>query len=340
MCSLHRTSYLHLKIFVMILKRLLAFVFVFVVHNAYANDSLSLASPSHVIEVSIYHQPDGQVQYGVYYKRKLFIKPSGLAIRLKNPDVLLNKFDLVKSGQREFNETWKPVWGEVGSIKNNYQELTLQFKDKSGSGILLNIIFRAFDDGIGFRYEFPQQEKLNHFIVADEMTQFSLGADHTVFWIPGDFDTNEFKYNHTKLSEVDASSSAMSQEIAAKTFFDKNAVQTPLMMKTAEGLYINIHEAALVNYPAMDLVIDKSSFGLSSHLVPDAVGNKAYLQAPAKTPWRTIVVSDKAADILASRLILNLNEPSKVRDVSWIKPQKYVGIWWKMHVGKSSWNYA
>ncbi len=236
----------------MILKRLLAFVFVFVVHNAYANDSLSLASPSHVIEVNIYHQPDGQVQYGVYYKRKLFIKPSGLAIRLKNPDVLLNKFDLVKSGQREFNETWKPVWGEVGSIKNNYQELTLQFKDKSGSGILLNIIFRAFDDGIGFRYEFPQQEKLNHFIVADEMTQFSLGADHTVFWIPGDFDTNEFKYNHTKLSEVDASSSAMSQEIAAKTFFDKNAVQTPLMIKTADGLYINIHEAALVNYPAMD----------------------------------------------------------------------------------------
>ncbi len=275
----------------MILKRLLAFVFVFVVHNAYANDSLSLASPSHVIEVNIYHQPDGQVQYGVYYKRKLFIKPSGLAIRLKNPDVLLNKFDLVKSGQREFNETWKPVWGEVGSIKNNYQEF----------------IFRAFDDGIGFRYEFPQQEKLNHFIVAEEMTQFSLGADHTVFWIPGDFDTNEFKYNHTKLSEVDASSSAMSQEIAAKTFFDKNAVQTPLMIKTADGLYINIHEAALVNYPAMDLVIDKSSFILTSHLVPDAVGNMAYLQTPAHTPWRTIVVSDKAPEILASKMILNLN---------------------------------
>ena len=324
----------------MILKRLLALVLTFFIYNAYAADSLSIASPNHVIEVNIYHQADGQVKYGIYYKHKLFIHPSGLAMKLKTPDLWLNKFDLVKTSQREFNETWKPVWGEVSSIKNNYKELTLQLKDKSGSAILLNIVFRVFDDGVGFRYEFPPQEKLNHFIIAEEQTQFSLGADHTVFWIPGDLDTNEFRYNHTKLSEVDASSSAMSQEIAAKTFFDKNAVQTPLMIKTADGLYINIHEAALVNYPAMDLVIDKSNFTLNSHLVPDAVGNMAYLQTPAHTPWRTIIVSDKAPEILASKMILNLNEPTTIKDPSWIKPQKFVGVWWEMHIGKSSWDYS
>jgi hypothetical protein len=234
----------------------------------------------------------------------------------------------------------EPVWGEVSNIRNHYRELTLQLKDKSGSGVLMNIIFRAFDDGIGFRYEFPQQEKLNHFVVAAEMTQFCVGADHTAFWIPGDFDSNEFSYNHTKLTEVDASNSKMTSEISAKFFFDKNGVQTPLMMKSADGLYINIHEAALVNYPAMDLVVDKSTFTLNSQLVPDAVGNMAYLQTPARTPWRTIIVSDKAPEILASKLILNLNEPSRIQDASWIKPQKFVGVWWEMHIGKSSWDYS
>lgn len=324
----------------MLFKRLLALALVFVIRTAYADDTLSVSSPSHNIQVTIYHQPDGQIKYGVYFKQRLFIKPSRLGMRFKNPEAVLNKFDLVKSDQHQLDETWKPVWGEVSSIRNNYKELALQLKDKSGLGILLNIVFRVFDDGIGFRYEFPQQEKLNHFIIADEMTQFCVGADHSTFWIPGDFDTNEFMYNHTKLSEVDASSSKMSQEIAAKTFFDKNAVQTPLMMKSADGLYINIHEAALVNYPAMDLVIDKATFTLNSHLVPDAVGNMAYLQTPAYTPWRTIIVSDKAPEILASKLILNLNEPSKIADPSWIKPQKFVGVWWEMHIGKSSWDYS
>jgi glucan 1,4-alpha-glucosidase len=172
------------------------------------------------------------------------------------------------------------------------------------------------------------------------LTQFAMTGDHKTFWIPGDYDTNEFIYNTTKLSEVDASSSKMSQEITAKTFFDKNAVQTPLMMKPADGLYINIHEAALVNYPAMNLVIDKTNFTLKAHLVPDAVGNKAYLQAPAVSPWRTIIVSDKATEILASKMILNLNEPSKIADPSWIKPQKMVGVWWELHVGKTSWDYS
>jgi len=321
-------------------KRWLLILLLFSASGSYADDTLTLLSPNHIIEVKIYHQPDGQMKYGVYYKQRFFIKPSGLGMKLSKPDVFLNKFDIVQTANRDFDETWKPVWGEVSTIRNHYRELTLQLKDKSGSGVLVNIIFRAFDDGIGFRYEFPQQEKLNHFVVAAETTQFCVGADHTAFWIPGDFDSNEFPYNHTKLSEVDASNSKMTSEIYAKFFFDKNAVQTPLMMKSADGLYINIHEAALVNYPAMDLVIDKSTFTLNSQLVPDAVGNMAYLQTPARTPWRTIIVSDKAPEILASKLILNLNEPSRIQDPSWIKPQKFVGVWWEMHIGKSSWDYS
>lgn len=322
------------------LKKILVIAWVFITCTAHADDTLSLWSPNHIQRVEIYHQPDGQLKYGVYYKSKMVIHPSGLAIKFSTPQAMLNKFELVSFEQHEFDETWKPVWGEVNNIRNSYEELVLKLRDQSGSNILLNIIFRAFDDGIGFRYEFPHQEKLNHFIVADELTQFCVGADHSAFWIPGDYDTNEFSYNHTKLSEVDASSGAMSQEIYAKTFFDKNAVQTPLMMKSADGLYINIHEAALVNYPAMDLVIEKNTFTLNSHLVPDAVGNMAYLQTPARTPWRTIIISDKAKEILASKMILNLNEPSKIADPSWIKPQKFVGVWWEMHIGKSSWDYG
>jgi hypothetical protein len=321
-------------------KKILFFLLLLSVHKAKADDTLSLSAPGHKLYLQIIHQSDGQIKYGVNYKGKFFIKPSALAMKFKTPDVLLNKFDRVSTDRKQVNDTWRPVWGEVSSIRNSYNELTLQLKDRSGSGILLTIVFRVFDDGIGFRYEFPEQEKLNHFIVADEMTQFCVGADHTTFWIPGDFDTNEFRYNQTKLSEVDASSSALSQEITAKTFFDKNAVQTPLMMKSADGLYINIHEAGLINYPAMDLVVDKSTFTLNAHLVPDAVGNMAYLQTPSHTPWRTIIVSDKATEILSSKLILNLNEPTKLADVSWIRPQKFVGVWWEMHVGKSTWDYA
>lgn len=305
-----------------------------------ADQVITLASPNGNMQLAVTHQADGGINYRVFYKGKKVIYPSVLGMKFKTPDVLLTKFDLSGIDSSVVDETWKPVWGEVSSIRNNYKQLLLKLTDRSGSGIQLQITFRVFNDGVGFRYSFPQQAKLNHFIIADELTQFTMTGDHKTFWIPGDYDTNEFMYNTTKLSEVDASSGAMSQEIFAKTFFDKNAVQTPLMMKSADGLYINIHEAALVNYPAMDLVIDKSNFTLNAHLVPDAVGNKAYLQTPAVTPWRTIIVSDKATEILASKLILNLNEPSKLQDVSWIKPQKMVGVWWEMHIGKSSWDYG
>lgn len=322
-------------------KKIIAtFLFTGIVQAAYADQSIQLNSPNGNIRLGVTHRTDGSLVYQLFYQGKAIITTSRLGIKLKTPDVSLVNFDLSAVDSSVMDASWKPVWGEVNSIRNNYRQLVLKLSDRSGSGIQLIIIFRVFNDGAGFRYSFPQQPKLNHFIVADELTTFSMTGDHKTFWIPGDYDTNEFRYNTTRLSEVDASSSVMSQEITAKTFFDKNAVQTPLMMKSADGLYINLHEAALVNYPAMNLVIDKSSFALKAHLVPDAVGNKAYLQAPAVTPWRTIIVSDKATEILASKMILNLNEPSKIADASWIKPQKMVGVWWELHVGKSSWDFA
>jgi hypothetical protein len=318
----------------------IAILFLANVNLVYADQSINIASPDGNIQLGILHRTNGDLIYRVFYKGKTVIAPSGLGMKFSKPEVSLVRFDLLSVDSSVTDDTWKPVWGEVSSIRNNYRELILKLADRSGSGIQLSIILRVFNDGVGFRYSFPMQPKLTHFVISDELTQFALTGDHKTFWIPGDYDTNEFMYNTTKLSEVDASSSAMSQEIYAKTFFNKNAVQTPLMMKSADGVYINIHEAALVNYPAMNLVIDKSTYTLNAHLVPDAVGNKAYLQTPAITPWRTIIVSDKAPDILASKMILNLNEPSKVKDVSWIKPQKFVGVWWEMHVGKGTWDYA
>ena len=279
-----------------------------------------------------------RIGYELHYKSQPVIGTSELGFVLKEPAMRLDNFSFLGKEKSSFDETWKPVWGEVKEIRNQYNQLV--YKLKGEKGILIDLVIRVFNDGAGFRFEFPRQPGLNHFVIAEELTQFDLMGDHKAFWIPGDYDTNEYGYYTSKLSEVDASGGGSAQEIHAKTSFDNNAVQTPLMMKTAEGLYINIHEAALVNYPAMNLVLDKAEFTLNAHLVPDAVGNKAYLQAPAKTPWRTIIVSDKAAEILASKTILNLNEPSRIEDVSWIKPQKMVGVWWEMHVGKSSWDYS
>ncbi len=200
--------------------------------------------------------------------------------------------------------------------------------------------FRLFDDGLGFRCEFPVQNDLKYFTLADEKTEFKLTGDHKAFWIPGDYDSNEQQYTTSKLSQINALESSRANGIAFHTEIADNAVQTPLMMKTADGLYINIHEAALVNYPTMYVMVDRNAFGMTSHLTPNAVGSAAFLQTPARTPWRTVIVSDKATDILASKLILNLNEPTRIKDTTWIKPQKMVGVWWEMHVGKASWNYS
>jgi glucan 1,4-alpha-glucosidase len=309
-------------------------------HSSYADRLININSPNGNIQLGLNNRDNGDLIYRLFYKNKKAVEPSGLGFRFKSPELLLTRFEIIKIDSSAADESWKPVWGEQSSIRNHYKQLVLQLRDKSGSGILMTVIFRVFNDGMGFRYLFPKQDKLNHFIVADELTQFAMNGDHMTFWIPGDYDTNEYSYYTTRLSEVDATGGGKAQEITAKTFFEKNAVQTPLMMKSADGLYINIHEAALVNYPAMNLVVDKPAYTFNAHLVPDAVGNKAYLQTPVATPWRTIVVSDKATEILVSRIILNLNEPSKIKDPSWIRPQKFVGVWWEMHVGKSSWDYS
>ena len=277
--------------------------------------NISVASPNGVINLNIINTEEGILSYSFTYKKKKIIETSNLGFSFSKPALQLTKFIISAFDTTLHDETWKPVWGEVSQIRNYYKELIVRLEDKAGSGILVKVVFRVFNDGVGFRYEFPGQASLSHFIVSDEHTQFKLSGDHKAFWIPGDYETNEYTYNITKLSEVDAISAAQKErDIALTAPIDANAVQTPLMMKTAEGLYVNIHEAALRNYPVMNLGLDKKTFTLTTHLVPDAVGNKAYLQAPTRTPWRTVMVSDKAADLLASNMILNLNEPSVIGD--------------------------
>ncbi|WP_051397722.1 glycoside hydrolase family 97 protein [Runella limosa] len=299
----------------------------------------TVASPDKNVVLKTQLAANGTVSYSVSYKKTTFVEPSTLGFSLSRPKTMLTQFSLVSIDSATVDETWKPVWGEVNQIRNHYKALTLTLKDKAG--IVVKVAFRVFNEGVGFRYEFPKQEHLNHFVVADELTQINLAGDYKAFWIPGDYDTNEYLYNTTPLSQVDAVAAAAKEtDIALKSVIGPNVIQVPLMLKTPTGMYINLHEAALVNYPVMHLALDKKTFTLTSHLVPDAVGNKAYLQTPFSTPWRTINVSDKATDILASKMILNLNEPSKIMDVSWIKPQKFIGMWWEMHVGKATWEKA
>ena len=313
-------------------------LFLCLVSVCFAQKNAVISSPNQVIALKVKVAPNGNVSYQISYKNKTIIEPSLLGFTLKKPEITLNKFEVVGIDSTAVDETWKPVLGEVSVIRNNYKQLIIKLIDKNNAKNLLNIIFRIFDDGVGFRYDFPQQSAVKHFIVKDELTQFNLAGNHKTFWIPGDYDTNEYLYNTTKLSEIDATKAAKKEtDIALQAVIGTNTVQTPLMMKTADGVYLNIHEAALVNYPAMHITLDKTTFTFVTHLTPDAVGNKAYLQAPFQTPWRTIVVSDNATEILSSKLILNLNEPSKIADVSWIKPQKFIGMWWEMHVGKSNW---
>jgi hypothetical protein len=291
--------------------------------------------------LTVLHSENKFLFYSIQYKGIKVIEPSALDISFSKPETDLRSFELLSVDSSAVDETWKPVWGEVSEIRNQYKELKLLIKNNRSTGIQMQIVFRIFNDGVGFRYEFPKQPELKHFIIEKELSQFNVTGDHKTFWIPGDYDSNEYAYHTTKLSEVEALKASDSEPaISVKSPFAANAVQTPLMMKTDNGIYINIHEAALVDYPAMNLMIDTKYFILTASLVPDAVGNKAYLQTPARTPWRTIIISDKATDILASKMILNLNEPPAIEDVSWIKPQKFVGVWWEMHVGKSSWDKA
>ncbi|MBK9484704.1 MAG: glycoside hydrolase family 97 protein [Chitinophagaceae bacterium] len=326
----------------------IAFAVIFLSAAAFslAQTKTTVKSPNKNIELNFWLNDKGAPMYSVSFKSREVLLPSAMGFELKQTmsnealPALKDNLVVTSSTQTSSNTKWKPVWGDVKEISDNYSQLKVSLSQKGDKAISFNIIFKVFDDGVGFRYEFPEQKNLAHFIVSEEKTEFHLAGDHKAFWIPGDFDSNEFNPNVTKLSEVNGEDPKYAANIFAHQFFDKDAVQTPLMLKTNDGLYINIHEAALVNYPAMNLHIDKSNFNLSSVLVPDALGNKAYLQAPAKTPWRTIIISDKATDMLASHTILNLNDPSVIKDPSWIKPTKYVGVWWEMHVGKATWDYA
>lgn len=296
-------------------------------------------SPSGKIAVNFKLAANGQPSYSVNYKNKPTVLESALGIKLKDKPALDANFDILDSKTSSFNESWKPVLGEQSSIKNHYNELTLSLINKE-TKVKMNIIFRVFDEGVAFRYDFPKQAELNYFIISDEVTQFNLTENNKVFWIPGDFDSNEYEYNETRFSEIDNSKINMNNGIGVKSIPGKYTVQTPLMMKAPSGLYLNIFEAAVVNYPVMHLNADVTNYKLKAELVPNAIGDKAYLQTPCVSPWRTIMISDDARDIVASKMILNLNEPSKIEDTSWIKPMKYVGIWWEMHVGKSTWDYA
>ncbi len=299
----------------------------------------SVQSPSNQITLNFKLTNDGKPSYSVNYKNKSIVKESSLGILLKNAEPLMNGFTVENQETKSVNEPWNPVLGEQTTYQNNYNQITFYLLQKA-TNRKLNIIFKVYNEGVAFRYDFPKQEKLNYFIISDEKSQFNLTGDHKTFWLPGDFDSQEYPYTETKLSQVDTDNIDKNNGIGLKSIAGKYVVQSPLMMKSADGIYINIFEAAVVNYPVMHLDLIPNEYKLTSRLVPNAIGDKAYLQAPCVSPWRTIMISDDARDIVGSKMILNLNEPCKIKDVSYIKPMKYVGIWWEMHIGKSTWDYA
>lgn len=299
----------------------------------------SITSPNGQLQLNFSVNSQGEPVYELFYKGKAVIKPSKLGLELKNDPGLMNGFTLADTQTSTFDETWEPVWREVKQIRNHYNEMAVTLDQKAQDRNII-IRFRLFDDGLGFRYEFPLQKNLNYFVIKEERTQFAMTGDHKAFWIPGDYDTQEYDFTESKLSEIRGLMKSAITGNASQTQFSPTGVQTSLQMKTADGLYINLHEAALVDYSCMHLNLDDKNLIFESWLTPDAVGDKGYMQAPCKSPWRTVIVSDDARDILASKLTLNLNEPCAYEDVSWIKPVKYVGVWWEMIAGKSTWAYT
>lgn len=309
----------------------------------------TVSSPNGAISVSFSLADGGRPTYEMTYKGRPVVKPSHLGLELVKDKhatkgfaetSLMDGFTESHSEVSSFDETWKPVWGETATIRNHYNELLVSLS-QDHTGRQMNIRFRVYDDGMGLRYEFPQQDSLVYFIVKEEHTQFAMTGDHTAWWLPGDYDTQEQETQESRLSEIRARfHDAVNWSNSSVANFSETGVQTSLQMKSQDGLYINIHEAALVNYPAMHLNLDDKHMVFESWLTPDATGNKAYVQVPFNTPWRTVMVSDDARDMLSSNLILNLNEPCKIEDTSWIHTTKYCGVWWEMIVGKSSWNYT
>ena len=292
-------------------------------------------------QTSIYFSlsSSGQPQYEMKLGEIKVIRTSRLGFELKNDTDLMSDFGVIDVQYDSFDNTWTPVWGEENQIRNHYNEMFISLKQSTTSR-MMNIRFRVYNEGVGFRYEFPQQPNLGHFIVSQEKTQFSLTGDHTAFWIPGDYDTQEYDYTTSKLSQIEKLFDKALTDNASQKQFSKTGVQTALQLKTQTGIYINLHEAALINYPAMHLNLIPDTFTFESWLTPDAVGNMAYMITPQNTPWRTVIASFDARDILASRITYNLNEPCEIVDTSWIRPIKYMGVWWEMITGKSSWSYT
>lgn len=298
-----------------------------------------ITSPDGNLWLDFVVNSSGEPVYRLSYKNKAVVNPSKLGLELQDDPGLMDGFTLVEAKTSTFDETWKPVWGEVAQIRNHYNELAVRLEQKEQDRHIV-IRFRLYDDGLGFRYEFPLQRGLHCFTVKEEHTQFAMTGDHTAFWIPGDYDTQEYDYTESRLSEIRGLMDKAVTVNASQFVFSPTGVQTSLQMRTDDGLYINLHEAALVDYSCMHLNLDDKNLVFESWLTPDVLGNKAYMQAPCKTPWRTVMVSDDARDILASKLTLNLNEPCAYEDVSWIKPVKYVGVWWEMITGQKSWSYT
>ena len=310
----------------------------FLMMSAWGLQAEDLKSPNGRLVMHFEVDGMGCPVYTLSYKGKPVIKRSRLGLEAEGFS-LREGFQLQKAETATFDETWKPVWGEVSSIRNHYNELAvtlLQPKDDR----TIRIRFRLYDDGLGFRYEFPEQKNLVYFVIKDEYSEFAMAGDHKAFWIPGDYDTQEYDYTESHLSEIRKLMKAAVTFNTSQTPFSPTGVQTALMMKSADGLYINLHEAALVDYPCMSLELDDKTMTFRSWLTPDAQGKKGYMQTPCQSPWRTIMVSDDAREILASKLTLNLNEPCALKDVSWIKPVKYIGVWWEMITGKSTWAYT
>ena len=318
------------------MRKIILLMSIFAIHLSMAQQQ---SSPDGSVILSFSLKSDGTPSYKVSYKNKPVINESTLGFTLKKAEPLTNNFKVVDTKKSTFKETWKPVWGEESEILNHYNELLVQLQQEK-THRKMNIRFRVYNEGVGFRYEFPSQKELTYFVIEEELSQFAMTGDHTAWWIPGDYDTQEYDYTESKLSEIRGLMKQAMSDNVSQFVFSPTGVQTSLMMKTKDGLYINLHEAALVNYSLMNLNLDDKTFVFQSWLTPDAQGAKGYLQAPCHSPWRTIMVSDDARKILASRLILNLNEPCAIADTSWIKPVKYVGVWWEMITGKNSWSYT
>ena len=318
------------------MRKIILLMSVFAAHLLMAQQQ---TSPDGNVILSFSLKNDGTPSYKVSYKNKPVINESTLGFTLKKADPLTNNFKVVDTKKSTFKETWKPVWGEESEILNHYNELLVQLQQEK-THRKMNIRFRVYNEGVGFRYEFPSQKELTYFVIEEELSQFAMTGDHTAWWIPGDYDTQEYDYTESKLSEIRGLMKQAMSDNVSQFVFSPTGVQTSLMMKTKDGLYINLHEAALVDYSLMNLNLDDKTFTFQSWLTPDAQGAKGYLMAPCHSPWRTIMVSDDARKILASRLILNFNEPCAIADTSWIKPVKYVGVWWEMITGKSSWSYT